>query len=150
MAAAAAAEVPDTLRSRWLAFREQQNNVVTQSLPAGKQVIKFGEKWKNHTFDEAWADQGYVGWCCQHMTMETARGSGNKLAWLNYLNMRMATELEVPEEEQVTGNSGSGAGTDRDTEGMMQRIRSVEQRMASMERMLSRILEAVAQQIQKQ
>ncbi len=111
----------------------------------GQQELTFG-KHKGKTFDEAFLDQSYVGWCCGHM--DIGKVDGNQFAWLSYLSTKMAEEEErLDEAEQraessatsVTGTSQPRAAT---VKGHVStdRITLLEDRVASLEGMLSRML----------
>ena len=103
--------------------------------------------WGKHSgvsFAEAWLDQSYVKWCCQYMHPQQV--SGNRLAWLTYLSMRMAAEVEAldilyPDTTRNTsGESGCTGSTlcpDTAAEiGMPSRFAALEARMLSLERVV--------------
>ena len=94
------------------------------------QILDWG-KHKGDSFAEAWLDKAYVKWCCEHMHIHQVKG--NRLAWLNYLSMKMAAEVEALD-----------ATTESATP---QRLANLEARMSNMEQMLGRILIAIEESI---
>ena len=86
-----------TLAARWEDLEERRRraaDMASGDADAGGDmcVLSWG-KHKAESFAEAWLDQPYVKWCCEHMHIHAV--SGNRLAWLNYLTARIAAEVEV-------------------------------------------------------
>ena len=94
-------------------------------------VLSWG-KHKGKSFAEAWLDQAYVKWCCEHM--RTSAVSGNRLAWLNYLSARIAAEVEeldAPGVDTATAETTATAAS---------RLAALEARVFSMEQWQMRLL----------
>ena len=105
-------------------------------------ILTWG-KHKGASFAEAWLDQNYVKWCCEHMS--TQQVSGNRLAWLTYLSKRMAAEVEALDtlypDTTASASSGSAAETARATaRATATRFAALEARMLSMEHAVERVL----------
>ena len=59
----------------------------TAADPEATLFLTWG-KLKGVSFTQAWLDESYVKWCCQHMHIQEV--SGNRLAWLHFLSVRIA------------------------------------------------------------
>ena len=112
---------------------------------AGEKIVLEWGKHAGKLFGEAWLDQNYVKWCCEHMNPQGA--TGNRQAWLNYLSTRMAAEVEAldadhPQDRDTTTtkkstNIESVAESDR-------RIAELEARVRFLEQAWSRLMTMVA------
>ena len=138
-----------TLATRWKDLEEHRGRAADRAIvgdtgDVGKtQVLSWG-KHKGVSFAKAWLDQDYVKWSCEHMHIQEV--SGNRLAWLNYLSMRMAVEVEAlgtlyPDTVTNTGSESTAEiGTSR-------RLAALEARMWCVEQLMERILAAVSDSI---
>lgn len=135
-----------TLASRWQDLTLRRERAASRadadtSAAEEKMVLTWG-KHSGVSFAEAWLDQSYVKWCCEHMHLQQV--SGNRLAWLTYLSMRMAAEVEALDTlypDTTTSTSSESAAEI----GMPSRFAALEARMLSMERVVMRVLAAVSE-----
>jgi len=81
-----------TLATRWKDLEERRRRAAEMAsgdADAGGDICVLSGEF----FAEAWLDQPYVKWCCEHMHIHEV--SGNRLAGLNYLTTRIAAKVEV-------------------------------------------------------
>ena len=136
----------NTLASRWKDLTLRRERAASGAIAGAaaeeeKMVLTWG-KHSGMSFAEAWLDESYVKWCCEHMYPQQV--SGNRLAWLTYLSMRMAAEVEALDTlhpDTTTSTSSESAAEI----GMASRFAALEARMLSMERVVMRVLAAVAE-----
>ena len=129
-----------TLAARWHDLEERRRRAADaasgDSHAAGDRTVLSWGKHTGKTFAEAWLDQAYVKWCCEHMRMSMV--GGNQLAWLIYVSERIAAEVEMLD---MLGPDAATAVAETTTS---RRLAAVEARVLSMEQTLVRLVASVA------
>ena len=125
------------MAARWDELEQRRQRAADRDADAAgsRRVLTWG-KHTGKTFAEAWLDQAYVKWYCEHMRMINV--GGNQLAWMVYVGERIAREVEMLD------RLGPDAATAVAETTTSRRLAAVEARVASMEQTLMRLVASVA------
>ena len=135
-----------TLATRWKDLEKHRRRAASRAVgdtaadPEATLFLTWG-KHKGVSFTQAWLDESYVKWCCEHMHIQEV--SGNRLAWLHFLSVRIAAEVEAL--ETLYPDTASRTGSESAAEnGTSRHLAALEARMLIMERVMMRVLAAVS------